>query len=195
MATQAERRATTRGAVLIAAEDLFGRLGFAATTMDQIAAAAAVAKGAIYHHFPTKEAVFEAVFQAASARLAAELARNSAATTDALALMAQGVRAYFTACAEGPTGQIILKDGPAVLGWERWREIDEEHFGGVVPACLEAAMQAGLIRRQPIEPLARLLTGAITEAAAACNASSDPAATGRTYADALDGLLQGLRTR
>jgi len=185
----------TRGAVLIAAEDLFGRQGFAATTMDQIAAAAAVAKGAIYHHFPTKEAVFEAVFQAASAGLAAELARNSAETTDALALMAQGVRAYFTACAEGPTGQIILKDGPAVLGWERWREIDEEHFGGVVPTCLEAAMRTGLIRRQPIEPLARLLTGAITEAAAACNASSDPAETGRVYADALEQLLEGLRTR
>jgi AcrR family transcriptional regulator len=200
MTTQAERRATTRGAILAAAEDLFGCQDFAATTMDQIAVAAAVAKGAIYHHFPTKEAVFEAVFQAASAQLAAQLAidlaqSQSQAALDALALMARGVRAYFSACAAGPTGQIILKDGPAVLGWERWREIDEQHFGGIVPASLEAAMQAGLIRRQPVEPLAGLLIGAINEAAAACNASSDPAATGRLYADALEGLLEGLRTR
>ena len=193
MATQAERRTATRGAILTAAETLFGRQGFTATTMDQVAQLSGVAKGAIYHHFPTKEAVFEAVFQNASARLATQLAEGGGEARDVLAAMSQGVRAYFAACANGPTGQILLKDGPAVLGWVRWREIDAEHFGGMVPATLRSAMRGGLIAHQPIEPLARLILGAVNEAAAACNASPDPAATGRDYAQALETLLEGLR--
>ena len=195
MATQAERRAHTRGAILIAAEALFGRQGFSATTMDQIAHGSGVAKGAIYHHFPTKEAVFEAVFQHASTQLAEALAQAGGGAPDVLAALSRGVRAYFAACAEGPTGQIILKDGPAVLGWARWREIDGEHFGGVFPATLKAAMRGELIHTQPVEPLARLILGAVNEAAAACNASADPAATGRDYAQALETLLEGLRIR
>ena len=195
MATQAERRAATRGAILTAAEDLFGRHGFTPTTMDQIAQASGVAKGAIYHHFPTKEAVFEAVFQHSSTRLADQLGQATGGARDVLAALSQGVRAYFAACAEGPTGQIILKDGPAVLGWARWREIDAEHFGGVFPATLRAAMKTGLIAHQPIEPLARLILGAVNEAAAACNASADPSTTGRDYSQALETLLEGLRVR
>ena len=195
MATQAERRASTRGAILTAAETLFGQHGFTATTMDQIAHASDVAKGAIYHHFPTKEAVFEAVFQQASTQLATDLAQAAGGAADVLAALSRGVRAYFAACAEGPTGQIILKDGPAVLGWARWREIDGEHFGGVFPATLKVAMRGGLIHAQPVEPLARLILGAVNEAAAACNASADPAATGRDYAQALETLLEGLRIR
>jgi len=195
MATQAERRAATRGAILTAAEALFGRQGFAAATMDQVAQASGVAKGAIYHHFPTKEAVFEAVFEHASAQLARDLAQASGGAPDVLAALSRGVRAYFAACAEGPTGQIILKDGPAVLGWARWRQVDAKHFGGVFPATLKAAMKSGLIADQPVEPLARLILGAVNEAAAACNAAADPAATGRDYATALETLLEGLRLR
>ena len=74
MATQADRRAATRGAIVKAARKLFGNDGFQATTMDDIAAGARVAKGAVYHHFPTKEAVFEAVFEEVSADLVVEIA-------------------------------------------------------------------------------------------------------------------------
>lgn len=193
MATQADRREATRGAILGAALDLFGRQGFAETSVDQIARASGSAKGAIYHHFPTKEALFEAVFRMASERLAGSLVQDAAKAPDVLAAVALGVRAYFAACAEGATGRIILKDGPAVLGWQRWRQIDAEHFGGVMPAALGAAMASGLIRPRPVEPLARLLLGAVTEAAAACHDAPDPAATGAAYAVAFEALLEGLR--
>ena len=195
MATQMERRATTQGVILAAAQDLFGRQGFSATTVDQIAAAAGVAKGAIYHHFPTKEALFEQVFRETSADLAADLAKGVISALDPVTILSQGVRAYFAACADGPTGQIILKDAPVVLGWERWREVDVEYFGGFFPINLDAAMKAGLIGAQPVEPLARLFLGAVSEAAAACNASADPAATSRDYASAIEALLEGLRVR
>ena len=87
--------------------------------------------------------------------------------------MAAGTQAYFAACGKGAMEQIILRDGPAVLGWERWREIDAKHFGGKFPRAIAAAMEAGMIAKQPIEPLARLLLGAVTEAAVAVSGGPD----------------------
>src|ERR1700682_6224250 len=190
MATQAERREKTRTAIVKAANRIFGERGFAATTMDDIAAGARVAKGAVYHHFPTKEAVFEAVFGQVSLELVSDLDRIARAEKDALAAMAAGTLAYFSACSKGATGQIILRDGPAVLGWERWREIDARHFGGKFPRALTAAMDAGLIARQPVEPLARLLLGAVTEAAVACAGRADVLKAGGEYSRAFKSLLE-----
>ena len=195
MAKQAERRAATTEAILKAGRRLFGERGFAATTIDDIAEAARVAKGAVYHHFATKEAVFEAVFDQVSLDLVQEVDRAARTEKDVLAAMVAGTQHYFAACAKGPTGQIILPDGPAVLGWERWREIDAQHFGGKIPLALTAAMDAGLIARQPVEPLARLLLGAVTEAAVACAGRSDVLKAGGEYSRAFKLLLEALRLR
>jgi AcrR family transcriptional regulator len=195
MATQSERREKTQAAIVKAAQRIFGEHGFAASTMDDIAAGARVAKGAVYHHFATKEALFEAVFEQVSRQLVLELDHLARAERDPLAAMAAGTEGYFAACAKGPTGQIILRDGPAVLGWERWREIDARHFGGKFPRAIAAAMEDGLIARQPVEPLARLLLGAVTEAAVASSADHDISKTGAEYARAFRSLLDALRLR
>ncbi len=194
MATQAERRAQTRGAILTAARTLFGDQGFAATPMDQIAQASGVAKGAVYHHFPSKEAVFEAVFEVVGLEVEATVRAAASEARDVLASMAAGTRTYFAVCSNGPIGRIMLKDGPAVLGWTRWREIDAQHFGGGIESVVAAAMRQGLIREQPVEPLARLILGAVTEAAMACGAADDPPAAAQSYAQAFEALLDGLRT-
>jgi AcrR family transcriptional regulator len=195
MAKQAERRAATTEAILKAGRRLFGERGFAATTIDDIADAAQVAKGAVYHHFATKEAVFEAVFESVSRDLVADIERTTRSEPDVLAAMVAGTQHYFAACAKGPTCQIILRDGPAVLGWERWREIDAQHFGGKFPRALAVAMDAGLIARQPIEPLSRLLLGAVTEAAVACAGRADVLKAGSEYSRAFRSLLEALRLR
>jgi AcrR family transcriptional regulator len=195
MAKQAERRAATTEAVLKAGRRLFGEQGFAATTIDAIAEAARVAKGAVYHHFATKEAVFEAVFEQVSHDLVLEIDRAARTEKDVLAAIVAGTQHYFAACAKGHTCQIILRDGPAVLGWERWREIDARHFGGKIPRALAAAMDAELIARQPVEPLARLLLGAVTEAAVACAGRSDVVKAGAEYSRAFKSLLEALRLR
>jgi AcrR family transcriptional regulator len=195
MVKQAERRAATTEAILKAGRRLFGEQGFAATTMDDIAEAARVAKGAVYHHFATKEAVFEAVFDQVSRDLVLEIDRAARTERDVLAAIVAGTQHYFAACAKGPTCQIILRDGPAVLGWERWREIDAQHFGGKIPRALAAAMDAGLIARQPVEPLARLLLGSVTEAAVACAGRSDVRKAGGEYSRAFKSLLEALRLR
>src|SRR3954453_7999899 len=195
MATQSERREKTKAAIVRAAKRIFGDRGFAATTVDEIAGSARVAKGAVYHHFKTKEDLFGAVFDQVSRDLVTELDRIARAEKDVLAAMAASTEAYFAACAKGAIGQIILRDGPAVLGWERWREIDAKHFGGKFPRALTAAMDAGLIARQPIEPLARLLLGAVTEAAVACSAGRDIGKSGSEYARAFRSLLDALRLK
>lgn len=193
MARQAERRAATIESILTAGRLLFGERGFAATTIDDIAEQARVAKGAVYHHFATKEAVFEAVFDQVSRALVQEIDRAVRSEKDVLAAMVAGTQLYFAACARGATGQIILRDGPAVLGWERWREIDAQHFGGKIPRAIAAAMDSGLIARQPVEPLARLLLGAVTEAAVACAGRSDVLKAGNEYTRAFKSLLEALR--
>jgi AcrR family transcriptional regulator len=195
MATQSERLATTRAAILKTARLLFGDRGFENTTIDDIAIAAGVAKGAIYHHFKTKEALFEAVFTQVSLELATDIARAARTEKDVLLAMAAGTQLYFAACAKKPIGQIILRDGPAVLGWDRWRKIDMEHFGGQIPHALSAAMEAGLVAKQPVEPLARLLLGAMTEAAVACAGRTDIAKAGAEYGRAFKFLLEMLRVR
>lgn len=193
MATQTERRAATQGAIIEAASRLFGEQGFTATTVDHIAAAAGIAKGAVYHHFPNKEAVFEAVFETTSELLAQEVRAAARETPDPLEAMATGNAYYFAACAQGPRRQIILRDGPGVLGWERWREVDARYFSRMIPLTLSAAMEAGLMARQPVEPLATLILGAVTEAAMACAASDDPVRTAAETSFALNSILNGLR--
>jgi AcrR family transcriptional regulator len=193
MARQAERSETTRAAIVEAATLLFGDQGFSETTVDQIAAAADVAKGAVYHHFPSKEVIFERVFEAVSAGLARDVATAGRRATDALDGIALGTRAYFRLCSKGPTRRIILSDGPVVLGWQRWREIDAQHFGAMLPAAVQAAISQGLVANQPAEPLARLLLGAVTEAAMVCSTSPSPSQTMRQYGDALERILSGLR--
>lgn len=195
MTRQAERLEATRSAILRAAGDLFGRHGYAATSVDEIAAAAGVAKGAVYHHFASKEQLFEPVLEATTAALARQVMEKAEAAADVWDAIAVATEAYFELASTGTTSQIVLTDGPVVLGWQRWREIDEAHFGAAMPRILQAAMAQGLIASQPIEPLARLLLGAATEAAAACAASADPAATGRAHAKAFRSLLDGLRRR
>jgi AcrR family transcriptional regulator len=195
MATQLARRQATRAAIVKAAKRLFGERGFAATTMDNVATAAHVAKGAVYHHFETKEALFETVFDEVSQDLVGEVDRVARSEKDVLAAMAAGTQAYFAACARDATGQIVLRDGPAVLGWERWREIDARHFGGRFSYALARAMDDGLIARQSVEPLSRLLLGAVTEAAVACSAGNDLHKAGAEYARAFRTLLDALRTK
>lgn len=193
MATQSERREAARKAILDAARDLFGRLGIMNASVDEIAAKARVAKGAVYHYFDTKEAILETVFEEACATLARQVAVAARSAPDALAAMSWGTRAYFKACAEGGTAQIVLRDAPAALGWERWRAIDERYFGHAIHQGIKEAIAQGLIEPQPIEPLARLVIGAINEGAVACAASENPVAEGRRLSVALQTLLEGLR--
>ena len=164
--TQAERRAATRAAVLDSACRLFGRKGFADTSLEEIAAEAGVTIRPIYHYFGSKLELFEAVNEVMEERIVASLQESSGDDLDAW-------RRYLTLCEDPEFRRVVLIDGPNVLGRERWatsrvtrtvaaRFVDSER-GGSEGAALAA----------------RMLIGALAEAALAIAESDDPHRTSR----------------
>src|SRR2546430_9325406 len=85
--------------------------------------------------------------------------------TDPLTVLQRGASAFLDACLEPAVQRIVLLEGPAVLGWEAWCEIDMAYGLGMVTAVLEVAMQTGAIRKAPVEPLAHILLAGLNEGA------------------------------
>lgn len=175
--TQADRSAATRAALIDAARQLFTDHGFADVGTERIAAAAQVTRGALYHQFADKTELFAAVFEAVELEVTVRLGEllGTAPTDDPAALLAAGADAWLDACAEPQVQRIVLIDGPAVLGWQRWREIGLRHGLGLVTAVLGNAIAAGTIPAQPVEPLSYVLVGALDEAALYVAGAADPA--------------------
>lgn len=194
--TQSERSESTRAALVAAARKLFAERGYADVGTEEIVRAAGVTRGALYHHFSAKRDLFEAVYEQIEAELAERIATGAlAAKAEApLEAMRAGAEMFLQACTEPEPQRIALIDGPAVLGWERMREIAAGHGLGLIEASLQAAIEAGAIEEQPVRPLAHVLMGALDEAALLVARAEDPermrAEVGRT----LDSLIAGLGT-
>jgi AcrR family transcriptional regulator len=192
--TQAERTEATRTALIAAARPLFARRGYAGVGTEEIARAAGVTRGALYHHFDGKRELFAAVYEQIEIELAERIAAGAleAKASSPLAAMKAGAEMFLLASTEPETQRIVLLDGPAVLGWDRWREIATEHGLGLIEATLQAAVEAGAIDPQPVRPLAHVLMGALDEAAMLVARADDAermrADVGRTLATLLDGL-------
>jgi AcrR family transcriptional regulator len=192
--TQAERTEATRTALTAAARPLFARRGYAGVGTEEIARAAGVTRGALYHHFDGKRELFAAVYEQIEIELAERIAGGAlqANATSPLAAMKAGAEMFLLASTEPETQRIVLLDGPSVLGWDRWREIATEHGLGLIEATLQAAVEAGEIDSQPVRPLAHVLMGALDEAAMLVARATDPermrAEVGETLAVLLDGL-------
>jgi len=164
--TQAERSEATRLALVGAARPLFAERGYGGVGTEEIVRAAGVTRGALYHQFAGgKRDLFEAVYEAVEADLTAQILARAEAGADPLAELRAGVERFLDASLEPEVQRIVLLDGPAVLGWERWREIAAHHGLGLVEAVIAAAIEAGQIAEQPVKPLAHVLMGAVDEAA------------------------------
>jgi AcrR family transcriptional regulator len=191
MVSQAERREATIRDICASARKLFGAHGFAATTIDEIAAQAGVAKGAVYHHFPSKEDVFARVLENVQEELATGqmvAPRKQRAPVDRIAA---GVARYLAAVSEPEIKQILLIDGPAVLGWLKWREIDMRYFGALTRTALSLVLPPNAPERE-VDALAHLVMGAVMEAALLCATSKDTKKATRELTAALGKLLHGL---
>lgn len=197
MPTQDERRAATRNALLRAGRQLFGTRGFAATTVDDLGAAAGVAKGGVYHHFRSKEELFAAVLEAQQAELVGEVVTAAAKGAGAIDALKRGCRAFLLACIKPSVRRIVLIDGPAVIGWQAWREIDARHFGGLIRQGLEAAVAEGALAPRRIDALVSVLLGAVTEAAMVSARTPDASAkqTVAVLMAEIGDLLDGLAAR
>ena len=190
----AERSEATRAALVAAARPLFAERGFAGVGTEEIVRAAGVTRGALYHQFRDKEDLFAAVFELLESELAQRTAAAAGAsgTTDPLVELRIGAEAWLDACTEPEIQRIVLLDGPAVLGWERWREIGTRYGRGLVEAVLQAAVDAGRLTPQPIRPLAHVLMGAVDEAALYVATADDPPAARIEVGAVLDRLITSL---
>lgn len=191
MVSQEERRRATIAAILAAARKRFAQHGFDKTTIDDIARAGGVAKGAVYHHFASKEAIFERVLDQLTLELAEAVPAAAQAASDPLDAMVRGTHKYLSLISEPDTRRILLVDGPAVLGWDKWREIDQRHFGPLVRGPLTVLLR-GKMKAREIEAICHLLTGAVTEAALVTASAPDPARTAREMARSFRALLSGI---
>lgn len=176
--TQSERTEATRAALMAAARRLFTERGYDAVTTEEIVRAAGVTRGALYHHFGGKAELLEAVYERLEAESTERVARVvlGSELESPLEAMKAGIEAFLDACAEPELQRIALHDAPAVLGWDRWREIAAANGLGLIEASLSAAIEAGEIKPLPARPLAHLLLGALDEAAMLVARSEDPVA-------------------
>jgi AcrR family transcriptional regulator len=163
--TRVSRGEATKSALISAARQLFVSKGYFATGTEEIVAKADVGtRGALYHHFTDKEDLFRAVFDQVQADLAATTMVNE--RDDALDLLCAALQQFLDASADNPdVQQILLIDGPAVLGWEQWRSLEAQYGLGAITAMLDAAVSQKVVPRQPTSPLAHMLLAAVNEAA------------------------------
>jgi len=188
----ADRAEATRAALIAAGRRLFVENGYFATGTEEIVAAAGVGtRGALYHHFPNKQALFLAVFLEVEEELHSQAPRPEE-TDDALAALRKGLRAYLKSSITGEVQRILLVDGPAVLGWQQWRELQVQFGLGSIRALLEKAVEQGTVIPQPLDMLAHVLLAAADEAAQFVANASDPRNARDDATEVIDGVLRRL---
>src|SRR3954447_5545265 len=193
--TKAAQSEATRGRLLAAARKLFAERGFADVGTEEIVRAAGVTRGALYHQFEDKRALFEAVFEELEAELIAEAGSRLAGQSDPLEAMKAACRGWLEACVRPEAQRIVLVDAPAVLGYDKWREIGERHGLGEVTMVCQVAMDAGVIEPQPVRPLAHVLVGALDEAALYVARAEDPASALEEMDQVLVRMIDSMRSR
>ncbi|RYZ45538.1 MAG: TetR/AcrR family transcriptional regulator [Myxococcaceae bacterium] len=188
--TNKERSETTRTALLEAARRLFIEHSYAGTGTPELVAAAEVTRGALYHHFADKQALFRAVVEAESQAVAEEIERAAPEDLPPIDALVQGGEAFLGAMASPGRTRLLLIDAPAVLGRRELDAIDALHGGRTLREGVAAAMRVSALRALPLDATAQLLGAAYDRAALAIEGGADPA----EWRVVLKALLDGLAT-
>jgi AcrR family transcriptional regulator len=190
---KAAQSEATRGDLIATARRLFAERGYAGTSTEEIVREAGMTRGALYHHFKDKQDLFRAVAETVESELGPMIMAKATPGADAWTFLIEATQTFLDACLEPDVHQIILIDGPSVLGWEGWRAIEEKYGLALVEAGLTAAMAQGFVAQQPVGPLARLLLAAVNEAGLVIARSPDQPAARAEVGAALRRVMDGLR--
>lgn len=188
----AQTEATTRKLIDIAREQ-FAAHGYASTATEEVVRLAGVTRGALYHHFGSKEGLFRAAVESVQAEIGARVDAAGDAG-DAWSQLLNGCRAFLMAALDPQARQIVLIDAPAVLGWEAWRAMDEANSMALLRASLAELINAGIILPLPLDALTRLLSGAMNEAALWIATAPERDEALDEAMSALESLLAGVRS-
>jgi AcrR family transcriptional regulator len=175
------------------ARRLFATKGFASTSIDEIVRDAGVTKGALYHHFKSKEDVFAAVLQREQETLTERVRKAAMTESSAFGMLKAGCDAFLEASLDPYIQQICMIDAPAVMGPAHMLEIAPTHSVGMIALALEHAMEQGELRERPAMPLAQILFGALCQGAMVAARSEDPAKTIAAIRAEVQGILAGIQ--
>lgn len=187
-----EQSEATRATLTGVARSLFAERGYAETPIEDIALGAGVTKGALYHHFKDKKAVFEAVFVQMEREIDARVTAEAERPGDAFERLRAACHAFLDACLDPDVRQVVVLDAPSVLSWDRYCEIDQDYAIRAITDALERLRADGFAFAEPVDSLAYLVVGTLTMGgrviARATNARSARADVGTT----LDRVLAGI---
>ena len=187
---------TKRDVLIAVARARFGQAGYHATSTNDLVALASATRGALYHHFVDKKHLFAEVAR----QVAQELSQTASEAVETMAgttweRMLAALPTYLLFVAANPEAQrILLIDGPSVLGWQDWRDLQSAIILPRTVEGLDMLMDEGVIRRAPAEPLAHLILAALNDAALTVAHAQDPESARTEMSDALLQLIAGLKS-
>jgi AcrR family transcriptional regulator len=191
---RSERGRATRERLVAAARELFGEHGYDGTSIEAVLERAGVKRGALYHHFESKQALFDAVLDRVISDVAQAVAEAARAETDPVESLRAGCAAWLRMALDPGVQRIALVDPPAVVGWTRWRELDEEHILGGVRRNLRLIAADDRLPPGDVDLLAHMVVASVNEAALLIARADDPEealARGLTAVDTLVDRLVG----
>jgi AcrR family transcriptional regulator len=188
--------ASTRRALVEAALEQFAEKGYAATSLDAIVSAAAVTKGALYHHYTGKQALFEAVFERVEAEAAGEIASAVKGVRDPWEKALEGLRAFLAVVQDPTYRRVVMQEGPSVLGYERFREQEERSSFAIVLGIVHTVLSDGELDLDDamVETFSRIFFGALSSAGESVSGAEDPEAASLRVEAAIGFILMGLRS-
>ena len=192
MDKRVEKGLSTQEQLVSAAVLLFARDGYEMTSIEAVLQHTGISRGALYHHFENKQSLFEAALRRVHAGAVQATIDAAQGAGDGVAALKAGCVAWIKMARDPSVSRIVLIDAPAVVGWQRWREIDNEHSFGVVRAGLNAAARRGLMPEPLVEPLSHVLLAALNELALLIVAANDAHAAELNALATLDHLLEKL---
>jgi AcrR family transcriptional regulator len=176
MTKRAAQGQATRGQLIDVATRLFAERGYEDTSIEAVLAAAGVSRGALYHHFAGKDALFEAVMKSVEDRITAELAAAIGEARDPVGALTAAALAWVDLAGDPVVQQVVLIDAPSVLGWERWRGMDEAGTLGAMRAMLKEVSDSGHLAAELVGPFAHMILAALDEIALVIARAPDPEA-------------------
>jgi AcrR family transcriptional regulator len=187
-----ERGQSTREQLIAIATRLFGERGYEGASIEAVLRESGVSRGALYHHFDSKEALFEAVFEAVETSVSHEIVAATAGIDDPVDALRAGSVAWVRLAADPLVRRVVIIDAPAVLGWDRWREIETRYGLGLLKVAVQGVADAGRLQAELVDLFAHMVLAAMNEIAQLVARADDADAAIRKGEAAVDELLKRL---
>ncbi len=188
-----EYSASTKRALVDVASELFTERGYAGTSLDEIVSGARVTKGALYHHFSGKQALFEAVFETVEAEATAAIRKAVRDHDDPWEKALSGLRAFLDVVQQPGYRRIVIQEGPAILGYERFREQEERSTFGIVQEIVSSVLESYDLEPSMVETFSRIFFGAMSAAGTAVSSADDSERASAEVEAAIAFILGGLQ--